>query len=198
MPLPAHLLLLKRERPCGLELFPKNELHDEVGLSESKQTKKSATVKKIIKWIGIVFAIVFIGIQFLRPDRTNPPVDENRTLYARVPVPPEIKTMIERSCSDCHSSNTRWPWYSNIAPVSWLVADDVQEARKHLNLSDFAQYPPLRALAKLDMMCENMQDGLMPLPKYVAMHPDAKLSKEEIDRFCSWVDSVADTLANSE
>lgn len=153
---------------------------------------------KILKWTGLGFAVVFVGMQFFRPDRTNPPVDESRTLYAKLSVPDDIKRMIERSCSDCHSYATRWPWYSNIAPVSWLVADDVQEARKHLNLSDFAQYQSLRAVGKLDMMCENMQDGFMPLPKYITMHPDAKLSREEINRFCDWVDSIRDSVASVE
>lgn len=155
-------------------------------------------MKKLIKWAGITLTVLFLGIQFVRPDRTNPPVDEGRTFFSRLSVPVDIKAIIERSCNDCHSYATRWPWYSNIAPVSWLVADDVQEARKHLNLSDFAQYRSLRAVGKLDMMCENMQDGFMPLPKYLTMHPDARLSPEEIDRFCDWVESVRDSVASVE
>ncbi len=153
---------------------------------------------KILQRTGLALAAVFVGMQFLRPDRTNPPVDETRTLYARLSVPEDIKSILERSCMDCHSNTTRWPWYSNIAPASWIVAHDVNEAREHLNLSDFAQYRSLRAVGKMDMMCENMQDGLMPLPKYLTMHPDARLTSEDINRFCDWVESVRDSLANEE
>ncbi len=155
-------------------------------------------MKKVLQWTGLFLTVAFLGMQLFRPDRTNPPVDESRTFFASLPVPEDVKAIVDRSCSDCHSYNTRWPWYSNVAPVSWLVANDVVEARKHLNLSDFAQYPPLRALGKLDMMCENMQDGVMPLPNYVTMHPEAKLSQGDIDRFCDWVESVRDSLGNEE
>ena len=152
-------------------------------------------MKKILKWAGIVILSLFVLIQFYRPDRTNPPTDPSRALSSLVSVPPDISSMLKRSCNDCHSHETRWPWYSNVAPVSWLVASDVNEARKHLNLSDFAQYQSLRAVGKLDAMCENMEDGIMPLPKYLIMHPDAKLSQDDIRRFRTWVDSVADSLA---
>ena len=153
---------------------------------------------KILKLTGLAIAAVFLGMQFFRPDRTNPPVDDGRTLYARLSVPDDVRSILDRSCMDCHSNTTRWPWYSNIAPASWIVAGDVNEARKQLNLSDFAQYKSLRAVGRLDMMCENMQDGIMPLPKYVIMHPDARLSPEEINRFCDWVESVRDSLASEE
>ena len=153
---------------------------------------------KIFKWTGLAIAVVFVGMQFFRPDRTNPPTDETRTLYARLSVPDDIKSILDRSCMDCHSNTTRWPWYSNVAPASWIVAHDVNEAREHLNLSDFAQYRSLRAVGKLDMMCENMQDGFMPLPKYLTLHPDARLTREEINRFCDWVESVRDSLASDE
>jgi len=150
---------------------------------------------KFLKWVGIGLTILVIGIQFFRPERTNPPVDQTRTMYSMFSVPDDIKGIVDRSCSDCHSYDTRWPWYSSIAPVSWLVANDVKEGRKHLNLSDFAQYGSRRALGKLDMMCENMQDGLMPLPQYLTLHPNARLSAEEIDRFCTWVDSLHASIA---
>ena len=155
-------------------------------------------MKKILKWIGIGLAVVVVGAQFFQPERTNPPVDETRTIYARVPVPSDVKAILERSCADCHSYNTRWPWYSYVAPTMWLVAHDVEEGREHMNLSDFAQYKDLRAVAKLDMICEQIQAGNMPLPVYLTMHSDAKLSKEEIDRICDWVETARDSLTSGE
>ncbi|MEX1277115.1 MAG: heme-binding domain-containing protein [Bacteroidota bacterium] len=151
-------------------------------------------MKKALKWIGIVLAVVFLGMQAVQPERTNPPVDESNTLYARINTPPEVRAIIDRSCSDCHSHNTRWPWYSYVAPVSWFLADDVKEARSELNLSDWGQYQKTRAIAKLDMMCQEVLDGKMPFPPYLIMHPGATLSQEEIDLLCDWVETERDNL----
>jgi len=151
-------------------------------------------MRKFIKLTGIGVALLAVAIQFYRPERTNPPVDESQTLFAAVPVPEEVQTIFKRSCFDCHSNETRWPWYSSVAPAMWLVARDVKEGRSHMNLSEFGKYKPLRGLSKLDMMCENMQDGVMPLPHYLTLHPKARPSAEEIDRFCAWVDSLHATF----
>lgn len=151
-------------------------------------------MKKVLQWIGIGLLIAFLGIQFYRPDRTNPPVDPSQTLYAVVPVPEEVKTVLERSCFDCHSHETRWPWYSSIAPAMWVVAHDVEEGREHLNFSEFARYKPLRAVSKLDMACEQVLNGNMPLPNYLTLHPGAGLSRAEVDLLCDWVESVRDSL----
>lgn len=155
-------------------------------------------MKKAATWTGIAFIIAFVGIQFIRPERTNPPIDPGKTLSARVFIPQNIQSMLQQSCADCHSNATRWPWYSTISPVSWIIADDVSEARSHLNLSEFDRYQSLRAANKLDMMVDMMRDGKMPLPQYVFMHPSARLSKSQIDAFKAWVDSVADSLITDE
>ena len=151
-------------------------------------------MKKILQRTGIALVVIFIGMQFYRPERANPPVDPSKTLYATVPVPEEIRTVFERSCFDCHSNETRWPWYSEIAPAMWVVAADVDEGREHLNLSDFGNYKPLSAVAKLDMICEQLLNGNMPMPNYLTLHPGAAVSKEEVDRVCDWVESVRDSL----
>ncbi len=155
-------------------------------------------MRKFIKLTGIGIAVLAVAIQFYRPERTNPPVDESQTLFASVPVPEEVQTIFKRSCFDCHSNETRCPCYSNVAPAMWLVARDVKEGRSHMNLSEFGKYKPLRGLSKLDMMCEEITEGRMPLPPYLILHPDARLSKGEIDLICNWVDSVRDTLLNME
>ncbi len=151
-------------------------------------------MKKILKWMGIGLLIVFLGMQAVQPERSNPPVDESRTLFALVETPPEVRAIIERSCYDCHSHQTRWPWYSYIAPASWLVAADVKEAREHLNLSEWDRYKELRAIAKLDQMCQEVLDDRMPLPAYLWMHPSAKLSQADIDLLCDWVEKARDNL----
>ena len=151
-------------------------------------------MKLILRWGGIAVVAAFVVMQAFRSERTNPPVDPSNTLYAVVPVPDEVRNILERSCIDCHSNETRWPWYSAIAPAMWVVAHDVEEARKELNFSEFGRYKSLRAVAKLDMICEQIINRNMPLPAYLILHPDAEISKEEIDIICNWVESARDSL----
>ena len=80
---------------------------------------------KWLKWIFAALVAVFVLLQFTSPPRTNPPVAPGHDLLATNPPPPEIAALLHNACYDCHSDETRWPWYSHIAPVSWLVADDV-------------------------------------------------------------------------
>ena len=146
---------------------------------------------RLIKWAAMAFVLAFFGVQVVRPDRTNPPVDPARTIAARMQVPPNVKSTLDRSCRDCHSHETRWPWYSNIAPVSWLLVDDVNAAREEMNLSEWSQYPPDEAAEILEDACRQTRQHKMPLPKYVFLHPEAKLSDQEIADFCAWTETLA-------
>ena len=107
-------------------------------------------MKKILLRLLLVLGLVFIIIQFFGPAKTNPPVDETKTIAAGGPLPTEIAIVLERACYDCHSNQTRWPWYSNVAPVSWFVIGHVNDARKHLNFSEWATYNPKRMKRKLE------------------------------------------------
>lgn len=143
-------------------------------------------MKKFLKWTGIVLAVLFLGAQAVRPARTNPPIDESKAIYATGKVPSDVRAILDRSCADCHSHATHWPWYSNVAPVSWLVAHDVDEGRGELNLSTWAEYTPKRAEHKLEEICEMVGDGEMPLPIYLFTHRDAVLSGADRSRLCEW------------
>ncbi len=131
-------------------------------------------------------------MQFVRPDRTNPPAAAAASLQAK--APPEIKALLDRSCRDCHSNETRWPWYSNVAPVSWLVADDVHKARDKFNFSEWTSYPSDDQDKFLGAMCNLAQRGRMPLPIYLVSHRDARPSVAEIQALCAWSDKMRDTL----
>ena len=154
-------------------------------------------ILKILKWIVIVVAVLFVAIQVIRPAKTNPPVDETRTIYARIQVPPEVAGIMERSCQDCHSSKTVWPWYSQVAPVSWLLTDDVNDGRRHLNLSDWAAYDSKRASKKLDEMCEQVDHGEMPLWFYVPLHPKSKLTENDKKILCDWTKQARQTTPST-
>ena len=141
---------------------------------------------KILKWVLIVLAVAFVCIQFVRPARTNPEFDQSKTLESTAVVTPEAAAILERSCNDCHTSRTRWPWYSNIAPVSWYLASDVNEGRRNLNLSEWGTYNAKKADRKLQEICEQVEHGQMPLKSYLLIHPSAKLSDADRQALCGW------------
>jgi hypothetical protein len=142
-----------------------------------------------MKWLKrslIGLAVTFVVIQFIRPSLANPPIDETKTIGATVPVPPDVQAILERSCYDCHSNKTVWPWYSNVAPVSWLLADDVKDGRKELNFSEWGTYKERRKARKLKELCEQVKESEMPLKLYVPLHSSAKLSDADRARLCEW------------
>jgi hypothetical protein len=141
-------------------------------------------MKRILVRVAIVLLALFVAIQLWPVDRTNPPVK------SPLVAPEPIQSMLRRSCYDCHSNESRWPWYAYVAPVSWLVTDDVKEGRKELNLSEWGEYSAAKRLSKAESMAEEVEEGKMPLPKYLRMHHDARLSPEDVKALRAWVDGL--------
>jgi cytochrome c551/c552 len=138
------------------------------------------------KWILLIILIVIVAIQLYRPAMTNPPVDASRTVQATAQVPPQVDAILRRSCYDCHSHETRWPWYTKIAPTSWLLASDVNEGRQEANFSNWAAFDKPHAAKKLDRICKEVQGGDMPPWYYLPMHQTAKLSDADRQTLCNW------------
>ncbi|MGA7159679.1 MAG: heme-binding domain-containing protein [Bacteroidota bacterium] len=151
-------------------------------------------MKKIVRWVGIVVAAVFVLIQVHQPDRSNPPVDQAKSIAAQAEFTPPVSKLITAACFDCHSNETRWPWYSYIAPVSWLVADDVAEGRRHLNFSEWGNYTKSKRVVKLGQIYEQVSKGDMPIQKYLFIHTDANLSAADRDSITDWTERVRDKL----
>lgn len=147
------------------------------------------------KLAGLVLLAIFLGAQFVRPEKTTPAVEHRRTLAAMRAVPAEVQSVFERACGDCHSHQTRWPWYSKVAPVSWLVVNHVNTGRRKLNLSDWARYSPPQARQKLEEICDVVASGEMPLQSYLLLHPEAKLTPDEVAALCAWTKSAHQSLA---
>jgi hypothetical protein len=147
-------------------------------------------MKPWAKRILIVLAVVLVGIQFVRPARTNPPEVAAKTIFADAAVWQDAPKTIERACLDCHSSRTRWPWYSWVAPVSWLVAHDVAEGREHMDLSAWAEYDRAQKSALLADVCKLVKSNSMPLPIYITMHEEAKLTEQERQETCLWAEGA--------
>lgn len=133
-----------------------------------------------MKKVAIGFVLILIALQFIPVDKTNPPVT------ADLDAPPDIKSVLKRSCYDCHSNETKWPWYSSVAPVSWLVASDVEEGRSHLNFSEWGNLTRQKIARKKEHIWEEVSEGGMPLSKYIFIHTDAKLSKKDKDLIHDW------------
>ena len=144
---------------------------------------------KLLKWLVLIVACLFVAVQFKRPARTNPPVDEYQTIFTRTQMTPQVTAILDRSCRDCHSNKTVWPWYTNVAPISWFITDHVNEGRKNLNLSEWAQYDRDRQAKKLQQMCDLVQDGVMPLSVYTPLHPGSKPSPDDVKTLCAWTEA---------
>lgn len=134
----------------------------------------------------LIIAAVALVIQLYRPAKTNPPVVQQKTLWSNTQMPPEVARSIQRSCGDCHTYNTAWPKYSYVAPVSWLVTDDVNEGRRHVNFSDWSSYPVEQQQKKLTQICKEVSDGGMPLRQYTWMHKGTALDQQQRDAICEW------------
>ena len=128
----------------------------------------------------IVIAVILIAIQFIPVDKTNP------TVTAELDAPMEVISVFKRSCYDCHSNETVWPWYSNIAPVSWLVASDVEDARAHLNFSEWENLSRKDRVKMKEEIWEEIEDEKMPLWKYNVMHPEANLTQKDKNLIRGW------------
>ncbi|SRR5581483_448215 len=151
-------------------------------------------IKKILKIALIVIVVIFVGMQAFRPTLSNPPVDEAQTINAKTQMTPQVASILDRSCRDCHTNKTVWPWYTQIAPVSWWLANHVSDGRRDLNMSEWGKLPKDRQDRKLRQMCDEVQDGQMPLSSYLPMHPTAKLSDQDKKILCGWTDAERDRL----
>src|SRR6185503_7231661 len=147
------------------------------------------TIAKIMKWLGVILICGLVVAQFIRPAKTNPSEDPSLAIENHVQVDPNVGAILDRSCNDCHSNKTRWPWYTEVAPVSWFVINHVNEGRQELNLSEFGKYDKRRQLGKLRQMCREVTDGAMPLSPYTPMHAGSKLSPDDVKSLCEWSDS---------
>ncbi|HKP69827.1 MAG TPA: heme-binding domain-containing protein [Pyrinomonadaceae bacterium] len=152
-------------------------------------------LRKLLKIAVVVLLIGFVALQFVRPDFTNPPVAEAETLTASTNVPPNVDQILRRSCYDCHSNETKYPWYSKVSPFNWFLADHISDGRREVNMSIWNTYPKDKKVRKLDDICEQVEKAEMPLPSYLWIHWDAALKKEEGQAICEWAKGESQRLS---
>ncbi len=146
-------------------------------------------IRKVVRWVLVVIVVAFVVIQFYRPAKINPAIDPAKTIEAQLQVTPAVSAIMDRSCNDCHSNKSRWPWYSNVAPVSWLVISDVNDGRSMMNFSEWGNYDNDKQSRRLRDICEQVTDGEMPLWFYTPMHPGSKLSAGDVKTLCDWANA---------
>jgi hypothetical protein len=148
-------------------------------------------LKKILLAIGIVI----IGIQFFRPalNKSNQVFDTD--ISKIITTPDSVQALLKNACYDCHSNNTNYPWYVNIQPVGWLMANHIKKGKDELNFSEFGSYSSRRQLSKLNGIANSIRDDIMPLSSYKWMHKNAQLSTYEKALLINWVQQAHDSLS---
>ncbi|MBT8377923.1 MAG: heme-binding domain-containing protein [Ignavibacteria bacterium] len=129
----------------------------------------------------IVLAFIVVGIQFIPVERSNPPIT------GEINAPSNIKAILKKSCYDCHSNETHYAWYAYVAPVSFLVAKDVNNGRRSLNFSEWNKYDKEKREKILEVIMKEVNQGTMPLSIYTLVHPSAKLDPLKIKTLSDWV-----------
>jgi hypothetical protein len=138
-------------------------------------------------YIVIILVVIGIGIQFIPGDRSFESVDANADFITQTNTPEEVAEILKTSCYDCHSNETKYPWYASVAPVSWWVSDHIEEGRDELNFSAWGTFSDKRKAKKLHEIEEEVEEGEMPLTSYTFTHSEARLSKEQKEALITWV-----------
>lgn len=150
-------------------------------------------MKKAVRIVIVVLLVGLIVAQFFRPEKNDIQPGEHHILIAEQ-VPNHIDVMLTNACLDCHSNQTNYLWYHEIAPISWFINNHIVEGKEHLNLSNWNQQDVFDKIGTLEEMVEEVEDGKMPLKEYVWLHPKAKLSKEEIAQLKEWSEQLSEEL----
>ena len=147
----------------------------------------------MIKKILISLLVALIVLQAFRPAK-NLSGDRSKDISTFYKVPTEVQTILDRSCADCHTNKTNYPWYSEVQPISWWLSDHVNDGKKHFNLNNFANLRIAVQNHKLEELIDEIKEGEMPLESYTLIHTNAKLSDDEKVLVTNWAQGIMDSL----
>lgn len=150
---------------------------------------------KILKKILLILSAIFILIQFIRPGKNSKAKFSAKDITNTIPVPDSVLANLKVACFDCHSNNTRYPWYTNLQPVGWFTANHITNGKMHLYFSEFGLLPLRRPQNKLKSTMSQIHDNEMPLPSYKWIHSDARLSEENKRLINDWAQWSLDNLS---
>lgn len=142
----------------------------------------------------LLLLLALIAIQFFHPKKNKASGPQPNYIGNVYSVPDDVKSILAKACNDCHSNNTRYPWYASIQPVHWWLNKHVREGKKHINYDEYTHKPLRYQYHKMEETIEMVKEGEMPLKSYTWTHKDARLSDEEKSKITGWAQSVMDTL----
>jgi hypothetical protein len=147
-------------------------------------------------WIIIIGAVIFffIVIQFFPPAKNDNLVNPQNDIVFKLEIPTAVKKKIVDACYDCHSNKTAYPFYNNIAPVSWMMARDIRKGKERLNFSDWANYDRKKQIKLLTKICDEITAGEMPVKGYVFMHSKAIINEKELEEICQWTEQASEQV----
>lgn len=149
---------------------------------------------KILKIIALILLIAFIGIQFIPTERNQSEIVPEADFLLVNNTPEKIGNLLQVSCYDCHSNNTKYPWYNKIQPIAWFLEDHIIEGKKELNFSEWDDYSNRRKKSKLKSIISQIRDDEMPLFSYTIIHGDAKFSESEKKLVMDYMKRIKDSL----
>lgn len=151
-------------------------------------------MRKVLKTLGWILLVGFIVVQFFRPAKNVQAGVSPYHISTRFSIPADVNTILEKACNDCHSNNTRYPWYYNIQPVGIWMNNHVIEGKNGLNFSEYTNRRLRYQYHKMEELIELVNEGGMPLDSYTWTHGDARLRPEEKTKLVNWAESIIDTL----
>ena len=154
-------------------------------------------MKKKFRLSIVILVILFGLIQFFQPEKNTGTIGADH-LFNQVAVPSEIQDILKNSCADCHSNQTRYLWYDNIAPASWLVSNHVKDGKKHLNISEWGKASEIDKVTFLDNIVTEVEEGRMPMKSYTLLHREARLNDKQKADLIAWADKLAGSLVEQK
>lgn len=151
-------------------------------------------MKKVIKKILIVLLIIFVLMQFIRPAKNVSNVLSSNDISTKYTVPDSVQRILKVACYDCHSDNTRYPWYAEIQPVGWWLSNHIKDGKRGLNFSEFTSYRIKKQFHRLDDIDELIKKNEMPLSSYTIIHKDAILTEQQKHTLANWTESLRDSI----
>ena len=150
------------------------------------------------KKILLAVLVLFLAIQFIQPSHNTSGELLATDITKKLNIPDKILDIFKNSCYDCHSNDTRYPWYVYIQPMGWIMANHIKEGKENLNFSDFGSYSLRKQANKLRAIETSVKDGSMPISSYTIMHTDAKLSAENKNMIIAWASKMKDSLSEKK
>jgi len=150
--------------------------------------------KQVLRFTGFGLLLVLAALQLHRSPRNTGLPEGPESIVAREQVPAGVRQILARSCYDCHSNHTKYPWYAAVQPVAWWLNDHVTEGKSELNFSAFAGYDAKRAVRKLHAVADEVHERHMPLKSYLLAHPEAKLTDADVALVTAWAEDLADEI----